>query len=822
MPSLTRAEAAHRAEFLTVTAMQVDLDLDTGEREFGSRTRITVEAAADGETFVDLDPHTLHAIRLDGVELDAGLLADRRYPLRLSAGSHLIEVEATMGYRHDGNGLHRASDPADGNDYIYGHLFLDAAPSVFACFDQPDLKAPWTFTVRVPSDWVVIGNGRATRDEGGVWHLRETKPLATYFVTICAGPYVEVREEHDGISLGLYARASLGTELKRHAPEMLEVTRRSFDYFHSIFSIRYPFDDYDQVFAPEFNAGAMENPGCVVIRDQYLYRGATSRDEILMRANTISHEMAHMWFGDLVTMRWWDDLWLNESFAEYMAHRCLVAATDYTEAWVDSTMARKSWGYAAERAPSTHPVAGSPAPDAKSALANFDGISYAKGAAVIRQLIEYIGDEAFLAGIVDYLSAHAYGNGELADFLVAMERASGRSLADWSAAWLETAGVDALAVDRATATVERLTPSEHPADRPHALDVATYSGGEETSRVSLTAGAATAIAGLDVTAPLILPNAGDLTWATPRLDERSLAALAAEVPAMADPQARAVIWVGLADQLAHTLVDPRLLVDLAEVALPHERNDSIFSRAGLHLTWVVIRAYLPESEQAEARARMAAVGERVLAEAEGGSSRALHAARLIARTTDDVEGRLRPWADGIDLPEGLAGDADFRWIVLGQLARRGVIERADIERARAADQTMTGNLGALTATAALPSAEDKAAAWTDLTTNSARSNYELVAIASGFWGPEDRSLVKPYIERYFTDVPAMASWLGEDALSRVASVAYPSRFATEDTLALSEACLAGDLDHGVRRAIVDAQSALTEALRSRQRYSGGE
>lgn len=291
---------------------------------------------------------------------------------------------------------------------------------------------------------------------------------------------------------------------------------------------------------------------------------------------------------------------------------------------------------------------------------------------------------------------------------------------------------------------------------------------------------------------------------------------------MADPQARAVIWVGLADQLAHTLVDPRLLVDLAEVALPHERNDSIFSRAGLHLTGVVIRAYLPESEQAEARARMAAVGERVLAEAEGGSSRALHAARLIARTTDDVEGRLRPWADGIDLPEGLAGDADFRWIVLGQLARRGVIERADIEQARAADQTMTGNLGALTATAALPSAEDKAAAWTDLTTNSARSNYELVAIASGFWGPEDRSLVKPYIERYFTDVPAMASWLGEDALSRVASVAYPSRFATEDTLALSEACLAGDLDHGVRRAIVDAQSALTEALRSRQRYSGGE
>ena len=819
MPSLTRAEAIARADLLIVTAMAVDLDLDRGASEFGSRTRISVDVAADGQTFLDLDPRTLHAIRLDGDDLDAGLLADRRYPLHLRAGTHLIEVEATMGYRHDGNGLHRASDPADGNDYIYGHLFLDAGPSVFACVDQPDLKAPWTFTVTAPSDWVVIGNGRATRGEGGVWHLRETRPLATYVVTICAGPYVEVREEHDGISLGLYARASLRAELERHAPQMLEVTRSSFDYFHSIFGIRYPFDDYDQVFAPEFNAGAMENPGCVVLRDQYLYRGATSRDEILARANTISHEMAHMWFGDLVTMRWWDDLWLSESFAEYMAHRCLVAATEYTEAWVDSTMARKSWGYAAERAPSTHPVAGSPAPDAKSALANFDGISYAKGAAVIRQLIEYIGDGAFLAGICDYLRTHAHGNGELADFLAAMERASGRPLADWSAAWLETAGVDALAVDRATATLDRLTPPNHPADRPHALDIATYCGGAETSRVTLTAGARSTLSGLDIDAPLILANAGDLTWATPRFDRRSLDALVTELPAITDAQARAVIWVGLVDQLAHTLVDPRLLIDLAEVALPREDNDSILSRVGLHLTEVVIRAYLPEAEQSGARARMAAVGERILAETEGGSSRALHAARLIARTTDHVDARLRPWADGIDLPEGLDGDADFRWIVLGQLARRGVIDAAQIEQARAADQTMTGNLGALTATAALPSTEAKATAWDLLTTPSTRSNYELVAIAAGFWGPEDRSLVEPYIERYFTDVPAMASWVGEDALSRVATVAYPSRFATDQTLAASTACLEGDLDHGVRRAIVDAQSALTEALRSRQRFS---
>ena len=821
VPSLTLTESRERAALIDVTRMEVVLDLDIGTRTFGSSSRIHLRAKGEGLTFVDVAPEALIAARLDGVDLDLATFVDRRLPVTLTPGEHVVEVEATMAYSRDGEGLHRATDPADGRDYVYGHMFLDAAPSVFACIDQPDLKAPYAVSVKAPQDWAVIGNGASSVGDGGTWHLRETKPLATYFVTICAGPYVSVRDEHDGIPLGLYARASLQGELERHAPAILDVTRRSFDYFHSIFGIRYPFDDYDQVFAPEFNAGAMENPGCVVFRDTYLFRGAASRSELLTRANTISHEMAHMWFGDLVTMHWWDDLWLNESFAEYMAHRCLVAATEYTDAWVDSTTARKSWGYAAERSPSTHPVAGSPAPDARSALANFDGISYAKGAAVIRQLIEYIGDDAFLAGIREYLEAHAYGNGALADFLAAMERAGGRSLDDWSSAWLETAGADALSVDRSTGELVRQVPSEHPVERVHTLDIATYSGGAETSRAALTAeGGRTPVEGLDLDAPLVLPNAGDLSWATPLLDERSLGSLVAELPAMNDEQARAVVWVGLRDQLALGLVDPRVLVDLGEIALPRETNDSVFASAGMHLTGTVIRNFLPEGEQPAARRRMAAVGEAVLADAEPESSRALHAARLVARTSDDVEGRLRPWAEGRDLPRGLEGDSDFRWIVLGQLARRGLLDAVAIEEARAADQTMSGNLGALTATAAIPTPESKAAAWADLTTNPDRSNYELVAIAAGFWGPEDRSLVTDYIPRYFEDIPAMAGRIGDSALGRVATMAYPGRFATPETLALSQECLARpDLDPAVRRAIVDEQSKLEEVLRSRSKFA---
>ena len=819
MTSLSRAEALTRADLLAVTRMEVELDLDRGGETFGSLTRIHLTATGEGATFVDVRPVSLHRASLDGVDLDPATLVEGRLPLTVTAGEHVVEVEATMAFSHDGEGLHRATDPADGEDYVFSHLFLDAAPTVFACLDQPDLKAPYAVCVKAPADWRVIGNGAAHVADGGVWHLAETRPLSTYFVALCAGPYVSVREEHDGIALGLWARASMGEQLREHAPEMLEVTRQSFDYFHSIFGIRYPFDDYDQVFVPEFNAGAMENPGCIVLRDAYLFRGAVGRDELLARANTISHEMAHMWFGDLVSPKWWDDLWLNESFAEYMAHRCLVEATGYTEAWVDSTMSRKAWGYGAERAPSTHPVAGSPAPDAKSALANFDGISYAKGAAVIRQLIEFIGDEAFLAGIRQYLTDHSFGNGTLADFLRAMERAGGRELATWSRGWLETAGVDILSVDRDAGTVGRRAPEAFPADRPHAFDIATYDGGRETSRAALTLDVDSApVADLDLTAPLVVPNAGDLTWATPLFDAQSLDALRGQLPLMADAQARAVIWIGLRDGVAVARVDPRLLVDLGESALVSETVDSIFSRVGMHLTGRVIRVLLPEDEQDAARARMARVGEQVLADAAPGSSLALHATRLVARTTDDVAGRLVPWAEGRDLPTGLAGDADFRWILLGQLSRRGVIGTAEIDDALAADRTMTGQLGSLTARAAIPTPEAKEAAWADLTTNRDRSNHELVAIAAGFWGPQDRSLVAPFVERYFTDVPRMTAWLGEDALARVATMTYPSRFVSEETLALSRAALAEDLQQGVRRSIVDQQSELEEALASRRAF----
>ncbi|HET7801759.1 MAG TPA: aminopeptidase N [Humibacillus xanthopallidus] len=828
MRSLTLAEARERAALLTVTSYAVELDLDQGAEVFGSLTTVRFACSAPGaDTWVDLKARSVETVSLNGADLDPTAVVDGRLPLAGLAAENELVVAATMAYSHDGQGLHRATDPADQRDYVYGHLFLDAAPSVYACFDQPDLKAPYDVVVRAPLEWTVIGNGAATRTEAGTWHLATTKPLATYFVTVCAGPYVSVHDEHDGIPLGLHARASLREPLERHAAEIFDVTKRSFDYFHGLFGIRYPFGEYHQVFVPEFNAGAMENPGCVTFRDQYLYRGSATRDELLTRANTVSHEMSHMWFGDLVTMKWWDDLWLNESFAEYMSHRCLVEATEYADAWVDSSIVRKVWGYGAERSPSTHPVAGVEALDAQSALQNFDGISYAKGAAALRQLIAHVGDDQFIAGVRAYLTDKSYANGTLADFLGAIEAASGTDLGAWSRAWLLTADRDTLSVrleeqngviDSAVAVRE--TPADRPADRPHTFDVAGWTDGVEVARVTTTVTASeTALDGLQgVPQPaVVVPNASDLTWARVQLSDSTLAALPGQLPLVPDQQARAVVWSALIDGVHGATVSPDAFLDVVEAAWPKETNSSILTRVSAYSEHRIVPYFVPRASQADSLARLAASGRALLGTAPAGSTESLAAARLVAGASDD-EALLRAWADGDSLPDGLQDDGDFRWIVVRNLAARGLVDVAGVESYRAKDDTLQGGLNALMCRASLPDPEAKDWAWQQLTGRHGRSNYEMVHLARGFWSAPDDALVADYVPRYFTDVPAMAEWVGEDALSRVVLVAFPKVF-TDKTADLSARTLErDDLTPAVRRSLVDADAELREALASRATF----
>ena len=400
MPSLSRAEAVARRAAISVESYLVDLDLTGDGPHFRSRTEIHFTAVPGAETFVELKPARLLAVRLDDRDLDIAGLDENRLPLTGLDGRHTLHVEAEMAYSRTGEGIHRFVDPADGETYLYAMSFLDEAQRIFAAFDQPDLKAPVTLSVTAPPEWTVAANAPVAAEPApGRWEFAPTPPLATYLVTLIAGPYHVRRDSHDGIPLALYCRRSLAAHLDADAEEIFTVTRQCFDRFHELFAERYPFGKYDQAFVPEFNAGAMENPGLVTFRDDLVFRSAVTESQRELRATTIAHEMAHMWFGDLVTMRWWDDLWLNESFAEYLGTRVTAEATRFDQAWTTFALRRKAWGYAADQRPSTHPVAPAEVTDAAQALTNFDGISYAKGAAVLRQLVAWLGDEAFLAGL---------------------------------------------------------------------------------------------------------------------------------------------------------------------------------------------------------------------------------------------------------------------------------------------------------------------------------------------------------------------------------------------------------------------------------------
>ncbi|MDQ1745311.1 MAG: aminopeptidase, partial [Pseudonocardiales bacterium] len=458
MPSLTRTEAVERAALLTVRNYRIALDLTGTGGEFGSDTTIEFSATdSTASTFLDLRARRVLSVQLNGEPVDPAGLVDGRLPLTGLRADNTLRVRALMSYSTDGEGIHRHVDPADGRTYLYAMSFLDAAPRWFACFDQPDLKASFDIEVRCPADWSVIGNGSATRLAPGSWRLAGTRPLATYFVTLIAGPYASIIAEHDGIALGLHARASLAPYLRAEAPELLGLTTAALDRYHELFGIRYPFGEYHQAFVPDFNAGAMENPGCVTLRDQFLYRSAATRGQRTDRASTIAHEMAHMWFGDLVTMRWWDDLWLNESFAEYMGYRVCAAMTGKQSglaelAWIEFGLHRKDWGRVADQAPSNHPVAGNGSEDAAAALADFDGISYAKGASVLKQLAAHLGDEVFFAGLRRHFERHRFGNAEFADLISAWTDAGAVDLERWAEVWLRTSGLDTLSADQRAAS----------------------------------------------------------------------------------------------------------------------------------------------------------------------------------------------------------------------------------------------------------------------------------------------------------------------------------------------------------------------------------
>jgi aminopeptidase N len=749
--NLTRDQARQRAGLLDVASYDIALDLTAtdGER-FGSVTEVRFSCRTPGaSTFVELDGEALE-VELNGRALPAG--EGNRIPLPDLAADNVLRVRARCATSRSGEGLHRFVDPADDRVYLYAQSFLDDAQRVFACFDQPDLKATFHLTVDAPADWTVVANERGRRD-GNRWTFARTARLSTYLFTVAAGPWHGVQRWHGDVELGAWCRQSLSEHLE--ADELFEVTAQALDLQQDLFGRRYPFGDtYDQLFVPEFNAGAMENPGAVTFSEDLLFRSRVTEGRRRTRAMVIAHELSHMWFGDLVTMRWWDDLWLNESFAELMGYLTVDRATRFEDTWVDFCTTRKAWGYRADALPTTHPVAGT-ARDTRSALLDFDGISYAKGASVLRQLMATIGEDAFFAGVRDHFDRHAFGNAVLADLLASFERASSRGLQDWARGWLKTPGTSTLRV--VGDGLRQEPPADHPVHREHRIGVGLYRLDRDAlvleERLDVTSHAADVPLPGSARADVVLPNDDDRTFAKVRVDERSLAALTGHLSGLADPLARAVAWAALWDATRDGELPAHSFVGAVLDHAPAERDPSVVETLLLQARTAAV---LYSNDAAGLRDRLAAASHDAAVSGDPGSDLQLvHLRSFAAAAGPDRLPALQAVLDGRDAPRGLAVDTDLRWLLVQRLAALGALDDAALDAEGERDRTAAGRLALLTARAARPVAAAKQESFTRAVEDDALSSHEAQALAAGLWQPLQDDVCRLLVPGYVDAVPRL-------------------------------------------------------------------
>ncbi|MCD7437704.1 aminopeptidase N [Streptomyces lincolnensis] len=840
MSVLTRDEAQTRARLLDVHRYTIDLDLTTGDATFDSRTviRFTVRADQDAtDTFVEVRPAELRSVTLDGHPLDPETLDENRLPLKnLTPGEHELRVDAAMRYSRTGEGMHRFTDPTDGETYLYTQLFMEDVQRVFAAFDQPDLKAVFDLTVTAPENWTVLANSRTEHLGEGRWQAAPTPLISTYLVAVAAGPWHSVRTEHRGLPFGIHCRRSLAPHLDPDADELFEITKQCYDRYHEKFEEPYPFDSYDQAFVPEFNAGAMENPGLVTFRDEFVYRSAVTDTERQTRAMVIAHEMAHMWFGDLVTLRWWDDIWLNESFAEYMGYQTLTEATRFTDTWTDFGVIRKAWGYDADQRPSTHPVAPDKVDDTASALLNFDGISYAKGASALRQLVTWLGEKDFLAGINTHFARHKFANATLADFIDSLAANTDRDVHAWADAWLRTTGVDTLrpTVTRGDEGTHTLT-VERTGSRPHRIAVGVYDHdvADEGHHLVLRRR-------LDLDVPqteplplgkrpaLLLLNDHDLTYAKIRFDADSFDTVRANLRGLPDPLTRAVVWNALRDAVRDNgsvhrgttpepPMPPTAYLETARTHLPHETDLALVQGVLAFATTQIADRYLAPEDRPAALATLTSLCRDLIRRTEDGDHPGL---RLIAvRHFIDVAAQpdtISAWFSEGTVPGGPELDPELRWRILGRLAVLGAIDDAVIEAELIQDPSATGQEGAARCRAALPDPEAKATAWDAMFGGDDLSNYLFTATAQGFWQPEQADLLRHYVPRYFQDAVAVAARRGPAIADAAGRWAFPTHAVDTDTLRLGEDCLRdADPIPALRRKLADQLDDLARALRVR-------
>jgi aminopeptidase N len=847
VPNLTRVDARSRAELLSVAGYEVELDLTDGggkpgERTFRSRTTIRFTASRPGAaTFVDVIADRFHEVTLNGRALDTSAYRpEDGLALPDLAADNVLVVDADLLYTNTGEGLHRFVDPVDGEVYLYSQFETADAKRMYTCFDQPDLKGTFALTVTAPPHWEVVSNGRAedvTEGVGGaqVVRFRTTPPLAPYVTALVAGPYHKVTDSHDGIDLGVYCRASLAEHLD--ADEILLITKQGFDWYHRAFDYRYPFDKYDQLFVPEFNAGAMENAACITFLDDYVFRSKVTDYAYERRADTILHEMAHMWFGDLVTMRWWDDLWLNESFASFASVLAQAQATRFTSAWTTFATIEKTWAYRQDQLSSTHPIAADIS-DVQAVEVNFDGITYAKGASVLKQLAAYVGIEQFLRAMQVYFRRYEYGNTTLADLLAVLSEESGRDLSRWSQLWLETAGINTLRPEfelDETGRYASFAIVQSPAEpgggplRDHRLAVGLYRAEGtklvRTERVELdVSGARTEVPELvGVAQPeLLLVNDEDLTYAKVRLDERSLATVVARLGDIDDPLPRTLCWGAAWDMTRDGEMRARDYVALALAGVTRETEIGVVQSTQAKIRSALVH-YVDPAWAAEGWARLAASAEDQLRSAAPGSDLQLAWARTLAAATSTPEhvALVRGLLAGTETVPGLAVDTDLRWTLLAALVAVGAAGPDEIEAELSRDPTAAGQRRAATARALRPTAEAKAEAWRLATEDDELPNAMNEAVIAGFFHPAQAELTAPYVQPYFTVIPDVWERRTSEPAQNVVVGLFPGVASTE-VIDRAEAFLADPANPpALRRLVAEGRDDALRSLRGQARDAAG-
>ncbi|MFJ8361702.1 aminopeptidase N [Streptomyces sp. NPDC093984] len=855
--NLSRDEAQERAALLSVDGYDVSLDLRSavGEapggadepRTFRSVTTIRFRCAEPGAAcFADLIAPSVTAVSLNGKDLDPGEVFDgARILLEDLAAENELVVDAQCAYSRTGEGLHRFVDPEDGEVYLYTQYEPADARRVFANFEQPDLKAPFRFEVRAPEGWTVWSNGAGEKHDG-VWRFAETKPISTYITCVVAGPYHYVTDTYtrtldDGTTLEIPLGAMCRKGLARHfdADDVFLITKQGLDFFHDHFDYPYPFGKYDQAFVPEYNLGAMENPGLVTFTEEFVFRGRVTRASYERRANVILHEMAHMWFGDLVTMAWWDDLWLKESFADFMGSFSLVEATRFTSGWITFANNRKAWAYRADQLPSTHPITAD-IRDLQDAKLNFDGITYAKGASVLKQLVAYVGREAFLEGARRYFKRNAYGNTRLTDLLSVLEETSGRDMASWARSWLQTAGVNSLTPqvllgeDGRIAELSVLQEAAGPAHqsapptgihelRPHRVAVGLYrtEGGAlvRYARAEVDVHGPRTVVGelAGAGAPeLVLVNDDDLTYCKIRFDDTSLETLKDRLGDITDPLARALCWSALWNLTRDALVPARDFVDLVLRFAGRESDIGVLQM--LH-TWAdSALTYYAAPAWRETGGRLLAEGAlRELRQAEPGSQHQLTWARFFAAVaSQEADLRLlRGLLDGTDKIDGLEVDQELRWAFLRPLAAHGAADESVLAAELARDDTASGKRHQVRCLAARPSAAVKAQAWAQVVESDTLSNALVEATIAGFAQPSQRELLAPYAEKYFAAIGRVWAERSIQIGMHVVRGLFPALQDSPETLEATDAWLAAheDAPPALRRLVLEARDDLARALR---------